>query len=458
MITMRLSEAACHLHAPAPAGDARFTGCATDSRRITREQLFVALRGQRFDGHDFVAEAARRGASCALLQRAVDCAIPSIQVAATRQALCDLAGVWRQRFRLPVIAVTGSNGKTTVKEMLTSILSRNADVLATAGNLNNDIGVPLTLFGLGRQHRYAVIEIGASGPGEVRQLAGLSQPQVAVITQCAEAHLAGFGSLDGVAQAKAEIYEALGPEGVAVINADDPYADYWRTVAAGHRQLNFSLSAPADVWAEHWHPDPRTLDSLFTLHTPDAEASLRLPLPGRHNVMNALAAAAAAHALGLDIGQITAGLAATPQVAGRLQPRPGRRAGVAVLDDSYNANPASLQAALQVLALCPGERWLVLGDMAELGEQGLALHVQGVQAARAAGVQCLFAVGEASARALPSFGPGARHFADTGALLACLDGQLQERGQAAVTILVKGSRAMQMETVVAHLLREAESS
>lgn len=455
---MRLSEAARYLHAPAPAGDARFIGCATDSRRITREQLFVALPGPRFDGHDFVVEAARRGASCALLQRPVDCAIPSIRVSATRQALCDLACVWRQRFRLPVVAVTGSNGKTTVKEMLSSILSCNAPVLATAGNLNNDIGVPLTLFGLDRRHRYAIIEIGASGPGEVRRLAALSRPQVAVITQCAEAHLAGFGSLDGVAQAKAEIYEALGPEGAAVINADDPYADYWRSAAAGHRQLDFSLSAPAAVRAERWRPEPRTLHSRFTLHTPDAEAPLRLPLPGRHNVMNALAAAAAACALGVDIEQIAAGLAATPQVAGRLQPRPGRQAGVTVLDDSYNANPASLQAALEVLSLCPGDHWLVLGDMAELGARGLELHVRGVQAARAGGVQRLFAVGGASARALPSFGPGARHFADTEALLAGLDRQLQERGQQAVTILVKGSRAMQMDTVVARLLREAGSS
>ena len=291
---------------------------------------------------------------------------------------------WRDNFQLPLIAVTGSNGKTTVKEMLASILGREAPVLATSGNLNNDIGVPLTLFSLAQQHRYAVIEMGANNPGEIAWLSHLSSPTVALITQCAPAHLQGFVSVDGVARAKAEIFRGLIKDGIAIINSDDAYAPLWREQAGAYSQISFGMSRDADVFTTDIDADKTTGKHRFNVITPAGEMNITLALPGKHNVMNALAAIACCVALDIPSTSIRAGLEKVQPVAGRLQMKRGIN-GSRLYDDTYNANPASLKAALTVLGEHPGRRWLVLGDMGELGESAGLLHEQAGEAARLSG-------------------------------------------------------------------------
>lgn len=443
MIAMQLSEAAQSINATLHGRDGGFTGCSTDSRTLPPGALFFALRGDQFDGHRFIAEAFRRGASGAVVERDIaEAGLPLLAVPDTRHALGLLAGAWRQRFQIPIVAVTGSNGKTTVKEMLAAIFSPLAPTLVTPGNLNNDIGVPLTLFGLGNEHRFGVVEMGANHAGEIAALTCMVRPEVAVITQCAPAHLEGFGSIEGVARAKAEIYAGLGADGTAVINADDAYAGSWRSACAGRRQLSFGLQPGADVTATQVEVGANGMN--FVLTHREQERSIRLQLFGRHNVANALAATACAVALNIPLPRIAAGLESMRAVKGRLQLKAGRHAA-RVLDDTYNANPASLGAALGVLETFPGRRWLVLGDMGELGPTGPELHARAGASARAAGVERLFALGALSRFAAQAFGAGAGHFVSSEDLVAELSPGLA----ADVTVLVKGSRAMSMERVVA---------
>jgi UDP-N-acetylmuramoyl-tripeptide--D-alanyl-D-alanine ligase len=343
--------------------------------------------------------------------------------------------------------VTGSNGKTTVKEMLAAILRRCGNTLVTRGNFNNDIGVPHTLFRLAPEHDYAVLELGANHLGEIAYLTGLVQPAVAVINNAGPAHLEGFGSLDGVARGKGELFDNAGPATTCVINADDAYAGLWRTLAAARTVMSFGLEQPADVSAR-WQGDMQA--SELRLSTPQGATDARIALPGRHNVMNALAATAAALAVGIELDAIAAGLADVQPVQGRWQAQPGF-AGARIIDDTYNANPASLEAGLALLSNVPGEAWLVLGDMGELGETGRQLHSDMGTAARRAGVRRLFALGGLAALAAESFGEGASVFADLAALNDCLRADLN----AQVTVLVKGSRAMHMERVVEALLAGA---
>lgn len=444
MIRMRLSEAAPSIDGVLGGADVEFVGCGTDTRSLRPGELFVALPGPRFDGHRFVADALGRGASAAMLAHASEVSLPTLLVSDTRVALGRLARRWRDRFELPVIAVTGSNGKTTVKEMLVSILATGGQVLGTRGNLNNDIGVPLTLFGLAEKHEYAVIEMGANHAGEIALLCQIAGPTIALVTQCAPAHLEGFGSVEGVARAKGEIFAGLGEEGVAVINADDEFADLWTAVAGTRRRVRFGLEARAEVTATLL--GAVTDGSRFQLHTPAGSLALWLRLPGRHNVMNALAAAACTHALGLPLDRIGTGLESMRPVRGRLEACSGPR-GVRVFDDTYNANPGSLQAALEVLASCAGERWLLLGDMRELGAHAEELHRHAGKMARALGVDRLYATGELSRHAVAAFGGGAKHFDSITALVASLTDDLHKD----VTVLVKGSRSMQMERVVRSL-------
>jgi UDP-N-acetylmuramoyl-tripeptide--D-alanyl-D-alanine ligase len=440
---MRLLEAAAVIGGRLEGTDRAFHGCGTDSRAIGAGELFIALRGARFDGHDFVAGAAARGACAALVQRPVPSAnLPLLMVEDTRSAMGRLAADWRGRFPTPLVAVTGSNGKTTVKEMIAAILSRQAQVLASRGNLNNEIGVPLSLFGLGAEHRFAVLEMGANHPGEIRRLAEIARPDVAVITQCAPAHLEGFGTIEGVARAKAEIYEGLAAGGTAIINADDAFSGLWRKLSSSRRQLSFGLRAPADVTASEIAPLPDG-GFGFRLGTPRGSIAVRLPLPGRHNVANALAAAACCEAVGTALADIAAGLAGMRSIKGRLERKRGARSST-VLDDTYNANPASLLAALEVLSGMPGRHWLVLGDMGELGETAAALHRGAGAAARESGVERLFATGTLSREAVAGFGAGAAHFPDMRDLVVAVKDGLRPE----VTVLVKGSRSMQMERVV----------
>lgn len=439
---MSLLEAATVTDGRLTGANPAFTGCGTDSRSIASGALFIALRGERFDGHDFIQSAADRGAAAALVDAPRPVPLPQLVVADTRAAMGRLAADWRARFRMPLLAVTGSNGKTTVKEMLAAVLSLHAPVLATRGNLNNDIGVPLTLFGLGAEHRYAVLEMGANHPGEILQLARLARADVALVTLVAPAHLEGFGSIEGVARAKAEIYQSLGTSGCAIINADDAFADLFRHSGNPGRRISFGIRHAAEVSARAIELAAGT-GSRFTLVTPRGSAAVTLPLPGQHNIMNALAVAACCEALDIGPETVAHGLAALRPVKGRLERKTGRRDAV-VIDDSYNANPASLGAALAVLGALPGRRWLVLGDMGELGSAAASLHHAAGEQARAAGVERLYALGELARAAVRGFGAGARHFPDHAALAAALAPELAPD----VAVLVKGSRAMHMEQIV----------
>ena len=449
MIRMRLGEAAAGLGLRAAGGDTVFHGVGTDSRTIPRGALFVAVRGPNFDGHDFVGEAAARGAAAALVEREPGAAIPFVLAGDSVRALGELAAQWRGRLRdLVLVGITGSNGKTTVKEMVAAIFRTLGPVCATRGNLNNEIGVPLTLCGLAAGHRTAVVELGANHRGEIAALTALARPAVGVVTQCAPAHLEGFGSIEGVARAKGELFERLPADAVAVVNADDPFAGLWRELARPRRCLSFGAGTDADVRVR------TTTDrgpGWVSLDTPAGGVDLDLALPGAHNAFNAGAAAAAALAAGVSLDAIRTGLAAVRPAKGRLESKRGPR-GAEIIDDTYNANPASLRAGLRVLGAKPAPRWLVLGDMAELGPEGASLHAEAGRHARCHGVDRLMAVGELSVEAARAFGDGATHFAGRAALIERLRDELPD----GATVLVKGSRSMAMERVVEAIAQRAD--
>jgi UDP-N-acetylmuramoyl-tripeptide--D-alanyl-D-alanine ligase len=444
---MQLHEAAQAIGARHAGPDVWLQGVSTDTRTLQPGQLFVALRGPNHDGHDYLAEAMARGAAGCLVEQVVtDC--PAILVEDTRLALGQLARAWRRRFDIPLVAITGSNGKTTVKEMLAAILARPdasqpGEVLATRGNLNNDIGLPLTLLELDARHRSAVVELGANHAGEIDYLTHIALPDVALITNAGPAHLEGFGSLEGVARAKGEIFAGLADNGTAVINADDAFAPLWRERAAPHRIVTFGLQPGAEVTAR-WQAGAN--GSRLQVTTPQGEVEITLALLGQHNVMNALAAIAAATALAVPLATLRTGLESLRPVPGRLELKTGP-AGSRLIDDTYNANPASLAAALEVLAAFPGRRILVLGDMAELGVDAGALHAEAGRLAREAGLDGLIGVGPLAAAAAREFGAGGTACADQAGAIA----QLQAGLDADSTVLVKGSRASRMERVVAAL-------
>ena len=450
---MRISVAAQALGARHTGGDTEFSAVSTDSRAIKRGDLFIALKGERFDGHAFLAQAAAAGAAGVLVECAsTNVALPQILVDDTLMALGQLGNYWRRQWRTPLVALTGSNGKTTVKEMLaailreackatqSSILDPRSCVLATRGNLNNHIGVPLTLLELRSAHRYAVIEMGMNHAGEISYITQLAEPDVALITNAGVAHIENLGSAEAIARAKGEIFAGLKTGGTAVLNADDRYAPLWRELAAGKRQLEFALEAKAAVTATY---TIRELDSEIVLTTPLGSARAVLPAPGLHNIRNALAASAAATALNVPAATVAAGLARFGGVKGRLQRKRGLN-GATLIDDTYNANPDSVRAAISVLAQARGKKLLVLGDMGELGREAGAMHAQVGEFAREAGVSRLFTLGELSAHATQAFGAGARHFTRIQDLLAEIEIALAPD----VTVLVKGSRFMQMERVV----------
>ncbi|HXV11112.1 MAG TPA: UDP-N-acetylmuramoyl-tripeptide--D-alanyl-D-alanine ligase [Burkholderiales bacterium] len=466
MTIMRLSEAARAISAHLRGEDRDFDSVSTDTRTLAPGALFVALRGERFDGHDFLARAVAQQAAGALVQdsgagpRDAAGTLPLLIVGDTRQALGRLAAYWRRRFSMPLVALTGSNGKTTVKEMLASILRErtaadagDADaeesVLATRGNLNNDIGVPLTLLELRAGHRYAVVEMGMNHAGEIRYLTGIAAPDVALVNNVGPAHIEFFGSVEAIARAKGEIFEGLGPGGTAVINADDRHAPILRELAAARNRIEFGLERGAAVTAAY---RLRFLVSEIVLKTPLGEAAAVLRAPGLHNVRNALAASAAAVALRVPAATIAAGLGRFSGVKGRLEQKPALR-GATLIDDTYNANPDSARAAIAVLAQAPGEKVVVLGDMGELGADSAALHAEIGAATRALGVDRLYTLGEMSAQATRAFGAGARHFERIEDLLA----EVEDRLSPEVTLLVKGSRFMRMERVVNALALQGEA-
>ncbi len=437
--------------------DALFTSVSSDSRAIAPGDLFIALQGENFDGSEFVAGAAQSGAVAALVNaasyRGTEPPCPLLLVEDTRLALGRLAAQWREQFAIPLVAVTGSNGKTTVKEMLASILraaAGSADaVLATQGNLNNDIGMPLTLLKLRTVHRYAVIEMGMNHPGEIDYLTRLARPDVAIVNNAGSAHLAGLGSVEAVARAKGEIFAGLPENGIAVINADDAHAPLWRKLAGTHAVIEFGMERHVAIHAQ-WQPQGH--GAHIEVRTPQGNFNANLQVPGVHNVRNALAATAAASALHIGLADIAAGLEKFSGVGGRLQ-RKAALHGAVLIDDSYNANPASLHAALKVLAQAAGKKILVLGDMGELGAAAARLHGEIGAEARRLGVDELFALGELTAHTVHEFGMGARHFERIEELLAILDKSLD----ADSTVLVKGSRFMRMERVVRHCTSQGEA-
>ena len=439
---MRLGEAAAALGGRASGGDALFTGVSTDSRSLREGDLFVALRGERFDGHGFLKAAA------AMVDSGYrgEYPLPALVVNDTKRSLGDLARYWRARFAPALVGIAGSNGKTTVKEMLAAVFRKHANesaVLATRGNLNNDIGLPLTLLGLRHLHRWCAIELGMNHKGEIAYLAGIAQPTVALVNNAQREHLEFMNSVEEVAAENASLYEALAADGIAVINADDAQAAFFRSRAGKRRTVEFGLDHGAAVTGRF---QLERLSSAIRLRTPAGEADATLAIPGLHNVRNALAAAACAHAVGITASTIAAGLAAFRPYTGRLQVKQAA-GGATVIDDSYNANPDSVRAAIDVLASCPAPTALVLGDMGEVGEHGKQFHREVGEYARAKGVTQLLGMGEATRDAVAAFGTGAQHFVAVEELLS----QIQAK-----TILVKGSRFMKMERVVAALTGSAE--
>jgi len=439
------------MHAACAVGGARFESVGTDSRTIVPGQLFVALRGERFDGHDFVETAMAAGAAAVMVDTRweadrVESNTARIVVDDTRLALGALAAGWRERFDIPLIGITGSNGKTTVKEMCASILrawfEEDDAVLATRGNLNNDIGLPLTLLGLRAHHRAAVIEMGMNHPGEIAMLTGLARPTVALVNNAQRAHLEGMGSLDSVAREKGCIYGGLGVRGVAVVNADDAHADEWlaENEQAQRKTVSFGIKKPAMV---RGHCELRGLESMLRIDTPWGQAECVLPMLGIHNALNALAAAAACLSAGAPLAAVTAGLSNCGGVHGRLQRCVGPR-GALVLDDTYNANPDSVRAGIDVLVRMSGRTVLVFGDMGEIGETSAQAHAEVGAYAKDKGVGCLYTLGTMSENAASRFGSGGQHFSSVDALLEVLAPSLD----AGDTVLVKGSRFMRMERVV----------
>ncbi|MFP4606387.1 MAG: UDP-N-acetylmuramoyl-tripeptide--D-alanyl-D-alanine ligase [Thiohalospira sp.] len=437
----RLSEWVERAGGERHGGDATFRGVTTDSRAVARGELFVALRGPRFDGHDHVASAVGAGAVAAMVDHPVDADCPQWRVADTGAGLLAFGTAWRRAWGGTVLALTGSNGKTTVKELTAAILGQRYATLATQGNLNNRIGVPLTLLRLGDDHQRAVIEMGANHPGEIAELTAAAMPDAALITNAGPAHLEGFGSVAGVATAKGEIFGGLPASGTALFPAESPFAGQWRGLAEGREILTFGQRAGEVRVAA----TPAGTGQRLVLETPWGTGRCHLPLAGSHNADNAAAAAALALAGGATLAEVTAGLEAAAPVAGRLVRRRGR-GGATLLDDTYNANPASLAAGLEVLAAAPGRRILVLGDMGELGGSAEDYHARAGEAAAAAGVDELWTVGELAAAAADTFGHS-RRWRDPGELAAELAGQLDNN----TTVLVKGSRTMGLEAVVTAL-------
>lgn len=447
---MMLSQAADILNARLLGNDVLFTAVSKDTRSIEKGDLYIAIKGDRFDGHDFIAQAGDAGAVGALVSQQQSIEIPQICVADTRLALGELAASWRRKFEGKLIGITGSNGKTTVKEMCNSILSgafSANEVLCTKGNLNNDIGMPMTLLLLRDAHQYAVIEMGANHVGEIDYLTNIARPDVAVITNVGPAHLEGFGSVEQIARAKSEIYGGLTTQGTAVINLDDSYASYWHDICEGRSIATFSMQdTSADVFA-------RIENDGFIMHTPAGKAYVQLNLPGRHNVMNALAATAATLAVGVDLKSIVRGLSGFAGVKGRLSSSLASN-GACIIDDTYNANPLSLKAAMDVLVGMQGEHWLVLGDMAELGAEAEALHFDVGRHAKTLGITRLFAVGKTTQKAVEGFGKGAGFFEDRQQLVE----EIKNEMQSDTIILVKGSRSMAMEKIVARLLDDSNKN
>ncbi len=436
--------------------DASIDAIGNDTRTLAPGSLYLALRGERFDGHDFAAGAVENGASALLVERLLPLDVPQVVVADAERALAKIATAMQRDRATRVFAVTGSNGKTSVKALLLAILQNVAAVEgrtihATPGNRNNEIGMPLAVIDAPEDADFAVYEMGTGKPGDIAWLTAIAAPDVALVNNVAPAHLERMGSLLEIANTKAAVYDDLREGGVAVVNADDAFAPFFAERAGAHRVIRFGLEASADVTATGIAL--AEAGSRFRLHTPQGEAEVALQLPGRHNVLNALAAASLALAAGIALPRVAEGLAQARPVTGRQVARVLGN-GAVLVDDSYNANPGSLAAAIAALAAGKEEGWLVLGDMRELGPDAQALHAQAGVRAREAGLKRLYALGPLSAAAAAAFGEGGRHFDSHAALAAALAADLH----AGVRCLVKGSRGSAMDKIVTALLGRGEDT
>lgn len=453
MMEMTLQQVAARLQGNLLFGDCRFSRVCTDTRSLQAGDLFVALRGERFDAHQFLHTAADKNACGVVVEEEnPEISLPQLVVKDTTLALGQLAALNRELFKGPVVAITGSGGKTTVKALLRNVLAQCGSVYATKGNLNNHIGVPLSLFELSSEHDYAVIEMGASGPGEIAYLVELTRPKVGLVNNALRAHVEGFGSLEGVAKAKGEMFVGLDSDGVAVVNLDDPQVDVWLAQAGERKKITFSaLGKPADLTATDIKESGGG-GVKFLLHTPTDKAPVQLQLMGRHNVANALAAAACAYALGVKTEAIKAGLESSEAVAGRMQVKQGA-GGATVIDDSYNANPDSGKAAVDSLVRWPGTKILVIGDMGELGSETERFHRDLGAYARTAGVDVLVSVGTLTRKTSEAFGGGSQHFEHCDQAIAFIQTIIDGDS----VVLVKGSRSAHMERVVAALAVDESS-
>ncbi|MFZ2726072.1 MAG: UDP-N-acetylmuramoyl-tripeptide--D-alanyl-D-alanine ligase [Methylococcaceae bacterium] len=423
-----------------------------DTRTLQAKQGYIAIQGERFDGHDFIEQAEQAGAAVVIVHKPVNTTLPTIIVDDTKLALAKLAGVWRERYQdLLVVGVTGSNGKTTTKEMLAAILDVHDEVLYTQGNLNNDIGVPLTLLRLNDQHRYAVIEMGANHPAEIAYTSRIANADVVIITNAGAAHLEGFGSIDGVAKAKGEIIETLKDSGTVIINHDDAHFNYWQQLAGQHHVLSFGEHQLADIRADNINITvyDNQFNTRFDLITPRGDIGVNLKLAGKHNILNALAASAASLALGIKPQQIAQGLATLIPVTGRLQPLLADN-GTLIINDCYNANANSCKAALDVLKQCQGEHWMVLGAFGELGENSAIIHHQLGELIKATGVTRLFSIGELTQHTVAAFGDGANYYQNHDELITALKKELT----GSQTLLIKGSRAQHLEQITSALVTD----
>jgi len=454
MIDLRLHEICSLVSGEMYGEDKVISSVSIDTRALTKGALYVAIKGEQFDGHDFIKQAESVGAGALLVNEQVNSELPQIVVADTRLALAELAGAIKDKAAIKVCGVTGSNGKTTVKEMISAILAIKSSVLSTLGNFNNDIGVPLTLLRLTKEHEFAVIEMGANHADEIAYTSRYAKPDVVVITNVAAVHIEGFGCIDGVASAKAEIIESLSEDGVAILNADDDYYNLWRAIAGQRDCLSFGLNDIADVRAENISNTLQNEQfiSTFNLVFNEQKTSIKLALAGEHNIKNALAASAACIALGVDVAQIKQGLEQLNSVKGRMQLQATKK-GYRVVNDSYNANPASLQVALDAIHANATKFWVALGEFGELGTESSEIHKEmGLQIKRA-GVTRLFATGELTKHTVDSFGDGASYYALQEDLIAAIQAEIESD----VVLLVKGSRSQKMERVVSSLIDETRN-
>lgn len=446
MTTMNLDFITLHVPGAELRGEnVELAGVSHDTRTLQPGELFIAISGPRFDGHDFVAAAAEAGAAAVMVEHEVDTELPQVIVPDVLRALGEFANAWRCQFSLPVIGITGSTGKTTVKQMLASILGGIGNVLYTQGNYNNEIGLPLTLLCMRDEHEFAVIEMGANHAGEIVYLASLARPGIGLVTNAGAAHLEGFGSLEGVVQAKGEIYQGVVDGGVCIINGDQPWADEWVEMAGMRRIVRFGLAGAFDFHVSGMVEDVDGVQ-VFTMQTPSGSTEVHLPLPGRHNVANALAAAATAWARGANLEQIRAGLDSVDSVSGRMTivKLPD---DTEIVDDTYNANPLSMRAAIDWLAGTGRTGVVVMGDMGELGQDAEAMHADVGEYAAEHGIRYFIGFGKLTDAACKAFGEDARVHDDIDALVDDLDRLLKP----GMTVLVKGSRSMRMERVVSGL-------